>query len=161
MPEALRVTFVLDAADLPSVRILTEALTRLDELALRRRPGTAPVYESGVRYRTEPIGVEEFPTTPVLYQRRIGDCAPLAAARAAELRVAGFPRAVAFPIETPDRPCVWDRACPREIHVIVSRDGTLATLEDPSAVLGMPGVPPDVLRTLAHRAVITLGGLSR
>lgn len=157
--EPLRVTFVLDSADLRSVAILTEALTALDELALARNPGTAPLYESGAVYRTEPIGTEEFLTTPMIYQRGYTDCAGLGAARAAELRRQGHRRATAFPIETPDRPCRWDRVCPREIHVVVTRDGTLATLEDPSAVLGMRPVPPEVLRHLAHASQVTLGRL--
>ncbi len=150
MSDALRVTFVLDGADLASVAVLTEALTRLDELARMRRPDLPPLYSSGVRYEAEPLGVEEFPTAPVMYRRRRGDCAPLAAARAAELRVAGYPAAVAFPVEPPARVCYSDTFCPREIHILVSRDGTLNTIEDPSAILGMRPVPPETLRELAR-----------
>lgn len=157
--EALRVTFVLDRADLRSVAILTEALTRLDELALARRPETVPLYESGTVYGAEPIGTEEFLTTPIIYERGVTDCAGLGAARAAELRRKGNRNAVAFPIENPDRPCAWDRVCPREIHVIVSRDGTLSTLEDPSSILGMRPVPPATLLRLAHASQVALGRL--
>jgi hypothetical protein len=150
--EALRVTFVLDRADLASVAVLTEALTRLDELARARRGSyLPPLYGSGVRYEAEPMGVEEFPTTPILYERQAGDCAPLAAARASELRADGYPLAVAFPVEAPSPAgCRWDRLCPREIHVLVTRDGTLDTIEDPSAILGMRPVPPATLRELAR-----------
>lgn len=155
--EALRVTFVLDRADLPSVAILTEALTQLDALALARNPRTVGLYESGVVFQSEAIGVEEFPTTPIMYERGVGDCAPLAAARTAELRRRGKPRAITIPIETPERPCIWDRTCPREIHILVSHDGTLETLEDPSAILGMRPVSPQILRELAHRAMVQLG----
>ncbi len=143
-------TFVLDRADLASVAVLTEALTRLDELARARAPDLPPLYSSGVRYAREPLGTEEFPTSPVMYRRGRGDCAPLAAARASELRAAGYPRAVAFPVE-PAAPVCWDNGiCPREIHILVTRDGTMNTIEDPSAVLGMRPVPAPMLRELAH-----------
>jgi len=83
-----------------------------------------PLYESGVRYKRESIGSENWQTVRQLYRAGIGDCEDLAAARAAELRMEGIPaRAIAI------------RTGPRKYHAVVRwPDGAI---EDPSRLLGM------------------------
>lgn len=103
-------------------------LQSLNELWLRQNADPATVtglYESGVRYSPDDA-TEEWLPIPILYQRRVGDCEDLAAARAALLRFTGEdPEARAFAYRS--RPNTW--------HAVVMRgDGTI---EDPSARLGM------------------------
>lgn len=113
-----------------------EALTSLnEELAEEheQETGTAvrPLYSTGVRYKAEPPGVEDWDSFRIVYPRGWGDCEDLACIRAAELRRAGEPSARADTYRSrvrPDGTAVW--------HAVVVRgDGTL---EDPSALLGMP-----------------------
>ncbi len=132
----LRVEFQMVNADLRRVAILLEALTVLDLIWLRDHPLTPHPYRAGIRYIPED-GSEEWPEIPFVIARGGGDCEDLAAWLAAYYRANGWPHAVAFPIRS-------DRN-PRLYHCLVSRDGTTRTVEDPSAELGAPRVPPDDL----------------
>lgn len=68
---------------------LLESLMGINTLYLRQYPNTAPIYAKGmVKYQPE-NGTEEWLSLPVLLARGVGDCEDLAAARGAELRVAG------------------------------------------------------------------------
>lgn len=102
----------------------------LHQMQRRRMP---PLYQSGVRYRREtclvstlPETCERFLTYEQLLRERFGDCDDLSSARCAELICSGEdPRARARVYKT-------------EVgyHAIVVRgDGSI---EDPSALLGMP-----------------------
>lgn len=113
-----------------------EALAQLnEELMERMREETGreptPLYASGVRYRPEPPGQEDWDTCMQVYPRGWGDCEDLAGIRVGELRRAGETSARADTYRSrirPDGSAVW--------HAIVVRgDGTL---EDPSQLLGMP-----------------------
>jgi hypothetical protein len=99
-----------------------ELLTQLDEVYLRAHPQTPLLYKAQVSYQLEPPGVEDWLTTPVLYQRGIGDCEDLACALCAERRVRGFE---------------CNPHVEKHGHVwhITARAGEL--IEDPSRVLGM------------------------
>jgi len=100
-----------------------EGLTAADFILLRTG-NLPPLYQSGVRYKREPRGKEEWLTAPEVLRRRVGDCEDLAAWRAAELRLHGIPaRAVAI------------RSGKKRFHAVVKYpDGSI---EDPSRILGM------------------------
>ena len=66
---------------------LLEALTLVDVAILKRNPDLPNLYDSGVRYRREPVGQEDWDDTVELYRIGYGDCEDLCAARSAELRV--------------------------------------------------------------------------
>ncbi len=92
-----------------------------------------PLYSAGIVYRREPTCrdesgtlriCEEFLTARCVYDRGAGDCDDLAPLRAAELRLQG------------ERANAYARRSAAGWHVVVRRgDGTI---EDPSAILGMP-----------------------
>jgi len=83
-----------------------------------------PLYRSGVRYKREQPGRERWLNVFELYEAGVGDCEDLAAARVAELRMAGIP---ALP---------WvKRTGARKYHAQVARPDD--TIEDPSLILGM------------------------
>lgn len=101
------------------------AQQQLMECARAGRP-LPPLYLSGVRYRREPPGREDWIGPVDVYRQRWGDCEDLVAWRVAELREQG----------TPARPyCYQPR--PGLVHCVVRLpDGSL---EDPSRRLGMGG----------------------
>jgi hypothetical protein len=81
--------------------------------------GFPPLYESGLVYRPEEPGHEDWQNAVELLRSGAGDCEDLAAYRAAELRMAGEPATVAV-VRTPRG----------SYHAVVRRaDGTI---EDPS-----------------------------
>lgn len=103
-------------------------LWQLARYAREGRP-LVPLYESGVVYKAEPPGEEEWPDIPSLYRQGWGDCEDLACARAAELRFVGIGAV----------PCIKHRkiGAITLVHVMVLwPDGTI---EDPSKILGMKG----------------------
>ena len=111
------------------LRLLLDALLEEDERVLRAHPEFPNLYESGVRYQTEPAGVESFSSIPVVLERLHGDCADLASYRAAELRVrAGIAARTVYKFQRrPDGSLLY--------HILVQfPDGRI---EDPSANLGM------------------------
>lgn len=104
-----------------------EALAKTNYVFLQMYPDTVPLYQSGVYYREEPFGQEDFFDIPTVLEQGFADCEDLAAWRVAEYWSVGWP---AQPIVT------WDMFKNGDIlfHVRVqSPDG----LEDPSALLGM------------------------
>lgn len=141
----MRINFEVVDADLRTVAILLEALTALDQVWIHDHPQTPHPYESGVRF-VEEDGQEIWPTVPFIMARGYGNCDQLAAWLAAWYRCHGWDNAVAFPI----------RAAPNLIHCLVSKDGTSATIEDPSAVLGAPPVPPELLARCVRESKLWL-----
>lgn len=136
----MRINFDVIEADLRTVAILLEALTALDQVWLHDHPLTPHIYEAGVRFVPED-GQEIWSTIPLVIARGYGNCDQFAAWLCAQYRVQGWTDAVAFPIRSTLDPSL--------IHCIVSRDGTMSTIEDPSHVLGAPPVPPaDLARSL-------------
>lgn len=113
-----------------------EALAQLNEEQAEdyeRETGNVlrPLYAANVRYQAEPPNEENWDTFVQCYPRGWGDCEDLAGIRVGELRRSGETSARADTYRSrvrPDGTAVW--------HAIVVRgDGTL---EDPSALLGMP-----------------------
>ncbi len=101
-----------------------EGLVGVNECILRRWEYPR-LYESGVRYEREQQGRERWRRVDEAMAAGVGDCADLAAWRAAELRVRrGEPaRAIVY------------RSGKRRFHAVVQRaDGSI---EDPSRALGM------------------------
>ena len=115
------------------VILLLEAYTRINEWQFKQ-DNYAPLFQSGVVYREEPPGCEDWPDIPTLYKQGWGDCEDLACTRTAELRLLGIPAV----------PCIrykdfyhTDGAKVTLVHVLVLwPDGTI---EDPSRILGMKG----------------------
>lgn len=87
-----------------------------------------PLYEE-ICYEREPDGQEQWLSTEALYQLGKGDCEDLACARAAErLAIGDFCSPAMLPQPTPTGGLLYH-------IVIVNPDGSI---EDPSALLGMP-----------------------
>lgn len=108
------------------LNIFVRALCAYDVLWLRAHPETPPIYESGVRYQTQPAGCEHFKPIPLILRAGNADCDQLAPWRAAELRVRHGIKAM---------PEVRQMG-PALYHVYVRfPDGSV---EDVSARLGMP-----------------------
>lgn len=112
-----------------------EALCRTNEWHLARLAlaGRSPplLYNSGVRYRTEPPGEEEWLDIPHLYRQGWGDCEDLACARVGELRhYQGIPAV----------PAIRHRKFGNITMVHVLTLWPNDVVEDPSKVLGMRGV---------------------
>ena len=132
---------------IPGIRDALETLTRTNVRYLRSHPRTPLLYRAPVEYQMEPIGAEHWADVPTVLGQGWGDCEDLAAWRAAELRLLGYPNAYAFPIELGMGPMVAGGPSVRLIHILVSRGGCdLSQVEDPSSILGMPRVPSHVMR---------------
>lgn len=105
--------------------------------ARRMKKNYRPIYDS-VCYRREKRGEEVWQSIPALHKRKVGDCEDLTCARVAErLSVGDACRPGLKRQRRPDGSILY--------HVIIGNpDGSI---EDPSAVLGMPtygakNVPP-------------------
>lgn len=105
----------------------TNALALTNLAYLRMYPDTVALYKSGVRYREEAFGQEDFFDIPVVLAQGFADCEDLAAWRTAEYWSVGQN---AYPYVT------WDMLTNGDLlfHVRVM---TPYGLEDPSALLGM------------------------
>lgn len=111
-------------------RNLLESLIGANRETLKTRPDIPPLYQSGVRYRNEPLGYEWFDDILICLGRGWGDCDDLVAWRIAELREQG---------ELAEIHMVWQpgmQTRTRLFHVLVRREN--GEIEDPSAILGMP-----------------------
>lgn len=144
----LRALILTTTADLETAAVLLEALTQFNAIHLARHE-EPPIYRAGVHWIAPPDCIsfceQDWPTIPIIRQRGVGSCNGLAPWRAAELRKKGHPLAVAFPVIVPGPP----PPLPTQMHALVTRDGTVEGLEDPSARLGMPAVSDQTLRALA------------
>lgn len=72
--------------DVRVLNMFVRTLCAYNVLWLRRHPETPNIYESGVRYRLQEIGIEQFRPIPLVLRAGEGDCDQLATWRAAELR---------------------------------------------------------------------------
>jgi len=113
-------------ASIGAIESAAEGLTGLDYRMMHtadRLGLELPVlYDSGIVYRRESRGHEEWQSAVELLRSMQGDCEDLAAYRAAELRMEGEPATVAI-----------IRTRRGSYHAVVRRaDGTL---EDPSRIL--------------------------
>lgn len=66
---------------------MLRALFEIDKDFLIANPSTPNIYESGVVYREEPPGYDDWADIPTVLLQRWGDCEDLACWRAAELFV--------------------------------------------------------------------------
>ena len=137
------------------LQIALEGLTKVNEWHIARALKRAmkgqgnpisPLYVSGVRYKEDPPGHEDWRDVYGVIARGVGDCDQLTAWRVAELRVAGVaaepvlkwqwvPRDVmvssGYPARLLPQDGVW------LVHCLVRfPDGST---EDPSKILGMGG----------------------
>jgi len=103
-----------------------KGLTAVNVVLLRRNPKAPALYKSGVRYRREKPGRENWLTIPKVISRGVGDCEDLSSWRAAELQRLGINAQV-----------LVIRSGPKTFHAVVRwPDGRI---EDPSRKLGMKG----------------------
>lgn len=106
---------------------LCRCLVDLNLLYIAQNPNTPTLYASGVRYRRDPPGVEDWQTIPEILDRRFADCKSLAAMRVAEILARGGKAFVQFHWRDQNDGATW--------HIYVQYlDGRQ---EDPSALLGM------------------------
>lgn len=145
-----------DGAHFAPLQIALEGLCQIDEWHIRRslrrlEKGLSatvipPLYMSGVVYQEEPPGHEDWPDIHKLLESRWGDCEDLAAWRAAELRVAGFPVEPVIKWQWVPREQMIAQGYPPSklpgkgvwlVHCCVRWPG--GWVEDPSKVLGMGG----------------------
>lgn len=113
-------------ATIGAIESVAEGLTALNyrmmHIASVGGGGFPALYDSGIVYRREPIGKEEWQSAANLLRTGEGDCEDLAAYRAAELRFEGEPATVAIV-----------RTRRGSFHAVVRRgDGRI---EDPSRIL--------------------------
>ena len=128
------VTFALEldggAATLEVVKILVDALFRINVLWLRAHPEAPRLGVARIPYVAEARGEERFQGIPVTRKRGRADCEDLATELAAEMVVRDGIQA---------RPEVWWRKLPNGedlFHVVVRLpDGSM---RDPSREAGMP-----------------------
>src|SRR5262245_59360421 len=69
------------------LQLLLEALTEVNCAILATHPDLPTLYESGILYRRESIGQEDWCDVVELLRLGFGDCEDLSCYRAAELRV--------------------------------------------------------------------------
>ena len=112
-----------------ALKPILEALTTVNHIFLQSHNVPA-LYKSGVRYQNEPKEWpnEHFDSVPVVLKRGWGDCDDLAPWRCAELRALGERAKIRIQ---------WKRLpAGRLFHIVVRREN--GSIEDPSAILGMP-----------------------
>ena len=116
------------------MQMLLEALTMANVAYLLDNPRTPTLYESGVRYLSEPDGVDEWQDIPDTLERRTGDCEDLACYRVADLRVRGGEPTATREISVDLLP---NRSGQMVVtyHIMVRRAS--GAIEDPSRILGM------------------------
>jgi hypothetical protein len=127
-----------------AIKPILEALVMADQLYLRTHH-VPPIYESGVRYKEEPMNravlgalggaasstyrIEEFAAIPAIIERGWGDCDDVSPWRCAELRENGEHAKIR--VQWKKNP----ESGQKLFHIVVRRaDGRI---EDPSLLLGM------------------------
>lgn len=145
---------------------LLEGLIKVNEWHIRRSLRRAqkglgvplpPLYKSGVVYREDPPGEENWKDIPAVLADGFGDCDRLVAYRVAELRVAGYPADPIIKWRTVPKDVMVGLGYPADkvpeqgiqmVHVCVGLPGWRQyadryednpLVEDPSKRLGMGG----------------------
>lgn len=114
--------------------MLLAALCRADVLYLRQNPRTPDLFRSGVRYRREPDGLEEWKSVPYVIAQGYGDCEDLACWLAAQERVRGVLAEPHFYFRQIGNLSMY--------HIVTKYpDGRIV---DPSALLGMGADSPEI-----------------
>lgn len=114
-----------------ALKLYLNTLFELDVAFLRDYPAFPALYSTGVRYKAEDPGLEEWRTCPIVRERGFGDCEDLACWRAAELKARRGIEARPMFIKQPTRPGI------RLYHIVVKLPS--GRVEDPSKKLGMKG----------------------
>lgn len=118
----MEIGFRLRVATIQDIKILVDALVRLNKEAMKRKR-FPKLFESGVRYKREGPGREQWQPYEQMLETGFGDCEDIAAARVAELQMMGI------------RAQPWFSKRGRTWHVFVRFPN--GTTEDPSQILGM------------------------
>jgi hypothetical protein len=113
-----------DEDNVLALQFLLEALIGINQLYLRRQPGTPKLYNSGVRYARTVV----WDSIPDLLTRRVGDCKSLSAMRVAELRNQGQQARPVF------RFANNPQTGTKDFHILVQQG---KAFDDPSKKLGM------------------------
>ena len=116
-----------------ALRAYLEGIIAVNRLIIRNQP-IPWLYDSGIRFRAEDEnqGYDEIPTILGMLESGYGDCAPLVAARVAELRERCGENATVKIYWRPER-------SPLPFHAQVRRKN--GSVEDPSRRLGMAERP--------------------
>lgn len=130
----MRLLLTIPDSDNPKEVALLLQAALLGVVAVNRRilskTQLPPLYQSGIKFRSEPTdGVDEIPDILTMFERGYGDCAPLVAARVAELQNSGEKAGVRI-YWRPER-------SPLPFHAQVRRGN--GQIEDPARYLGMVG----------------------
>jgi hypothetical protein len=159
-----------DASHFAPLQIALEGLTAINEWHIRRalrrlqkgktnRMEIPPLYQSGVYYKEEAPGHEDWMDAPAVLRQGFADCEDLAAYRCAELRVFGYvdcepvikwqkiPKAMmvqnGYPAKSVPAGGVWlVHCCVRWPEIVDPQSGVVLRpeyVEDPSKKLGMGG----------------------
>lgn len=118
----MNIGFKLKKVTIEDIKDFVDTLVRVNIRQMKRRR-MPRLYESGIRYRREPLGHENWQTYEDLLETHYGDCEDLVAARVAELRMRGIRAQPWFS----KRGTTW--------HVFVKLPS--GKTEDPSERLGM------------------------
>lgn len=118
----MEIGFRLRTYSIDDIKVMVNTLVSLDVNQLKRAR-LPKIYESGVRYRREGTGKEQWQTIEQMLETRYGDCEDLAAWRCAELRMLGI------------RAVPWFSKRGKTWHVYVRYPN--GKTEDPSERLGM------------------------
>jgi hypothetical protein len=118
----VNIGFQIRTVTIDDIKDFVNTLIRINIRQMKRRR-MPRLYESGIRYRREKLGNENWQTIEQLTESRYGDCEDLVAARVAELRMRGIRAQPWFS----RRGATW--------HVFIKLPS--GKIEDPSALLGM------------------------
>jgi len=126
------------------LKAMLECLVQIN-VALMQSRRFPELYETGIRYRQEPLGQENWRDAAIILQTGFGDCEDLAAYRVAELRVRhNIPAVCVFRWKTLS---VKQDGADRKVklyHILVGVPYKGKVLiEDPSKKLGMPAKAPE------------------
>lgn len=141
---------VVDARHFVPLQIALESLCKINAFYLRQSIAAGrpypPLYASGLYYKTDAPGKEDWWDIPATLRRGHGDCKKLVAYRVAELRVAGIECEPVLTWQWIPRDVMIELGYPKKhlpkkgvwlVHCLVRYpDGTI---EDPSKELGMKG----------------------
>ena len=117
---------------LPVLNILSSSLVKINLEFLKRNPGFPSLFETGVYYKREPVGQENWKDIPTTLEDSHGDCEDLASWLAAEYIMSNT-KANAYVYLAKETPRV------KTYHVVVKYLDSNGKTQyiDPSAMLGM------------------------
>ena len=119
------------------LRALLEALVIADWQYLEMCPNTPSLYQLGAQYvlKQRPFGLDSWQDIPQIINLRTGDCKDFACMRVAELRKQGYDDVTPFILYKQYKDPTGVRPPINVFHIQVRIHDSI---EDPSAILGMP-----------------------